>query len=324
MIGIALGFILSAMLVSVYINNKKVYTDTLVFSAMQENTRFAMRQLSQDLRMAGFFGGADRLAIENSVGVQGLGLTPACHVGGVGFDPFSNRDYTQVIAVHHFDSSQSILPPCLAGKEVVLGSDILFVRFSEPVTLDEVQEGRTYIVSGLEQAKHFLGSEIIANENLTVPGGEIPDGEIFEYHNRVYFVSMRHGKDRPTLRRLRLEGNTWVEETIAEDIEDIHFILGVANDAGQVQRYYDNPADINNWNNVVAVNFFVRSQIKMNDPGFVDKRVYQYGNRNFNPQTENISHMGESGAIGRSYAHNRRRLNETTVTIYNNQMTVRQ
>lgn len=325
MIGIALGFILSGMVVSVYINNKKVYTETLVFSAMQENTRFAMRQISHDLRMAGFFGGADRLAIENSTGVAGMTLTPACHGGGVGFDPFANLDYTEVIAVHHYATTTTLLPACLAAHDVVVGTDILYVRFALPVALADVQSDRTYIVSGLEQAKHYLGSEIIATTDLTIPGGEIPDGEIFEYRHHVYFVSMRHANERPSLRRLRLQGNLWIEEIIAEDIEDIHFVMGVANTEGQVQRYYVNPSEVPNWRNVTAMNFFVRSQIKMNDPTFVDRRIYAYGNRNFNPQTDNLVFINQGGAtVSRSFARNRRRLNETTVTIYNNQMTMRQ
>lgn len=330
MIGIALGFIVSIMVVGVYLNSRKAKIDTDALSAMQENTRFAMNQLSKDIRMAGFFGGADRLAITNSDGVTAMTLTPVCHAIGMGFAPYENQNYNQVISVHPYASGTASLPPCLVGRDVVIGSDILFVRYAIPTELANVENDKTYIVSGIEQAMHYTGSEIITDSKLTepkltAPGGKIPDGKLFEYRYYVYFVSMRHSQERPSLRRLSLEGNIWFEEVIAEDIEDIHFVVGVAGSEGQIQRYYKNVADVPDWTKVVAVNFFVRSQIRRHDLKFQDKRTYTYGNRNFTPLTENISFVGSANDnISRSYSRYQRRLNETTVTIYNNQMSLRQ
>jgi type IV pilus assembly protein PilW len=316
MIGITLGLILSGMLISVYINNKKVYHENLVFSAMQENTRFAARHLGHDLRMAGFFDGADRLAILNSASVNALITTPptACHGSGFGFTPYEN--YNQVISVYRIATTSTPLPTCLNTMQLVVGSDILFVRLAIPVELNDVQ-------NGIERTRHMMGSEVTAD--LIAPEGDIPDGKILEYRYHVYFVSMRDGAAFPSLRRLRLEGGSWIEEMVADGIEDVHIILGIASSGGALTRYYKNATDIpsTDWENVVAAKFFIRSQIKLAEPGFSDKRIYEYGNRSFNPRLHQITFFANGSTVSRSYDRYKRRLSETSLTLYNNQMQLR-
>lgn len=56
MVAMVIGLILMAGTIQVFIGNKQTYRTTEASSRLQENARFAMAKLTQDIRMAGFTG----------------------------------------------------------------------------------------------------------------------------------------------------------------------------------------------------------------------------------------------------------------------------
>lgn len=65
MVALALGVILSAAIIQIFITSKNVYRMQEVMSRNQENARFAFEYMSRDLRMAGYVGcgNLDRVAV---------------------------------------------------------------------------------------------------------------------------------------------------------------------------------------------------------------------------------------------------------------------
>ena len=61
LVAIALGAILMAGAISLFINNRDTYKVTNELSRLQETARYALDMMVKDIRMAGYFGCADRL-----------------------------------------------------------------------------------------------------------------------------------------------------------------------------------------------------------------------------------------------------------------------
>jgi type IV pilus assembly protein PilW len=81
LIALVISLFLLGGVVQVYIGNKASYTFTDAIGRIQENGRFAMDTLTQDLRMAGFFGCAtfdpdDPINITNNLDPNGAGYDP--------------------------------------------------------------------------------------------------------------------------------------------------------------------------------------------------------------------------------------------------------
>lgn len=84
LIALVISLFLLGGIVQVYIGNKASYTFTDAIGRIQENGRFAMDTLTQDLRMAGFWGCAtfdpdDPANITNNLDPNGPGYDPALY-----------------------------------------------------------------------------------------------------------------------------------------------------------------------------------------------------------------------------------------------------
>ena len=56
MLGVTLGFLISGVVLSLYINTSRSLAQNERYAWMQENARFVLRTLSDDLSMADFWG----------------------------------------------------------------------------------------------------------------------------------------------------------------------------------------------------------------------------------------------------------------------------
>ena len=70
MVAITIGAILLGGAITLFVNNRDTYKTTNELSRLQETARYALDMMVKDIRMAGYFGCADRL---DSVTVNGLG-----------------------------------------------------------------------------------------------------------------------------------------------------------------------------------------------------------------------------------------------------------
>ena len=78
MIALALGLLLSAGMVSIYVNSINNFSQDEEVARLQENARFALKLLSKDLSMMGFYGG---VIGSNSADGAGVAIAPNCGVG---------------------------------------------------------------------------------------------------------------------------------------------------------------------------------------------------------------------------------------------------
>ncbi len=341
MIALLIGLLLSAAIITIYLSNKKTFWDTEAAASLQENSRFAMKLITHDLRLAGFYGGVDYKVIENG-DIDGDGSLDTAYVSPLGNGVSCERsgieteyEYERSIwiaTVTETDNNDANgdgemdgtldeidlpdgLPECLRGKNIQafanqVGSTVLFVKHvtPEPVTVATVNT-KTYIAASLDLAGHLDGAASL-DSNYTGPSKRYPDGKIWEYMYHAYFISKPQGKVFTQLKRMTLENGSWsAAQTVADGIEDIQFQIGVdKNNDGGVDAYV-NPSNMTDilWAQAVSANVYIMAQATTSDLSFNDTRTYTYPDRVYSPADR-----------GRQKYH--RKLYETTVTLFNNQM----
>jgi len=121
MVAATLGLLILGGAISMFISNKRVYTEQDEMGRLQENARFAMDLLVRDIRMAGYAGCADDVAeVVN-------------HVNG--YDDPSDIHY--FIAVEGSESASNWLPGNSSDQvaNMVAGTDGVTIRYLAPTDI---------------------------------------------------------------------------------------------------------------------------------------------------------------------------------------------
>lgn len=311
MIALLIGLLLSAAIITVYLSNKKTFWDSEAAASLQENSRFAMKLITQDLRLAGYYGGVDHKNITNKISSE-IVLGSSCKM------KLSTERSEYDYAVSMWVISAANKPGCIPNNVLAGGgkpvTDILFAKHVSKETSSGTDDDKTYMVSGLDNAGHFIGVKPTGLESHVAASGEYPGGEIREYIYHAYYISKVAGNTFPQLRRRTFSKDGWITETVADGIEDIHFKFGLDTDSdGAVEAYLDTGAvtTADAWDQVIAVKVYLLAQSTKSDFSFTDEKSYQYRI----PVLERNSGNGYKPAD-----HYHRKLYETTVTLFNNQM----
>lgn len=318
MIALVIGLILSAALITIYVSNKKVFWDSEAAATLQENNRFVLKLITNDLRMSGFYGGVDFKFIKQNVADLSTG---SCKRGETLNE--GNELEGGVVTEFEYDvpiwavEAGEIVPSCLLGRNVDTTTDILFIKHARKKSLsdsDSTDANKTYIISRHDNGGHYDGTDDTALNSKISASGEYPNGNIWEYIYHVYFVYKPSGAVYSQLKRMKLSKSGWgAPETVAEGVEDLHYIFGVHDSSvagtGMVSRYYS-AAEVtaaDKWHDVVSATVYLRGRSTLSDTSYYDEKKYSYGKRvNVTPSSTDVRYH--------------RKLLETTVSFFNNQM----
>lgn len=252
MVALVISLFLLGGIIQVYTANKSSYAFTDAIGRVQENARFAVDTVAQDLRMAGFFGctaydPSDTENITNNLDPDGTDYDPLLHdYAGLGVLDGSEGDGpngSDSITIRGAKPVQfNILPPFnvttsddinvtvdLTGKleneDIVMisncqGADIFQIT-ADPVTDTD---------AGLTTVEHAIGGEP-GNIN-TDPGCADPaklclsqtygnDASLFEVQTVTYEI--RNVAGEPTLFRVQYND----EEELVEGVEQMQVEYGI-------------------------------------------------------------------------------------------------
>ena len=128
----ALGIILSMGVSNVYLNAKQNYNQNEELARMQENGRFALKQIAREVAMAGFYGGRRLDGLDASLAI-GTDCTPSPWAVEQDFDPieFINEYETA-------DGTDHCVGP--ATGDMVEGADVVAVDLVPATQVLAVQE----------------------------------------------------------------------------------------------------------------------------------------------------------------------------------------
>jgi len=285
MVSMTIGLMLLATLLVVFANASSARGELERSSRQIENGRYAVELLSDDLRVAGYFG-------EVNVGAL---AAPA-----VLPDPCSTvpADWAAAMPIHIQGYDAGFGAPTCIPADIKPITDILVVRRVKTCVAgvagcEPATAGKPYVQStlcGNEMPPHVVGA--LGTTAFTLKRKDCTTAAALrEYLVNVYFISAnnRAGQNIPTLMRLELTGPAMTQVPLVEGIEEFNVEYGIDNDGdGQPDAYTSDPTNytyagcttctpVNNWSNVVTTQLHVLARSPERSPGYSDTKTYSLG-----------------------------------------------
>jgi len=283
MIAMMLGLLLTGALLTMLSQARKSFQQDEVYASMQDESRFAMQEITGDISMAGYIG--DILVPE--VIVFDTSLT-----GSLGDD--CERSDGETFAYRLTDSSTGIDTTlmamdnitaaeavdqfgCLLASELVPGTDIIAVKHLAGATtaITDLQDGDVVV-----RYNGTVGSLFVHPIVGSVP---IPFEDRI-YSPAIYFIrnyTNSPGDGQPSLCRKILVGGVTVNmttECIASGIENLQVEYGIdSNGDGSVDSYISAPTAAET-ETTVSVRVFMLGRTLNDDGGYTNDKTYRLSN----------------------------------------------
>lgn len=307
MIAMTISLIVIGAVSGVYLSTSRSYTQDELISRMQENARYALHTLAQEVSMAGYWGplisGGDinttpRTCEPASSAVECQGLSAQstlavdvdCAPGTIGVA--SNWAITIDPPIEYMNqvtsgSAANTAFACITASDFLDGSDILAVKRVEGTehasTRNDGDDDQHIFIrtNGLD------ASLLVYDDDLNVSeGADISDWRYRAtvYYIRDYFLDADDGI--PTLARQSLDRDDMEPEPggIAQGIEYFHVMFGVDNNADAVADFYTSSPATTELNNITSARIYVLARSAAPDPNYTNNKTYQVGDvsRTFN------------------------------------------
>lgn len=311
MVAMLIGSIVLIAVSQVFITSKSTHQLEEGLARVQENGRFALEFLAQDIRMAGYAGCnsslpatkiksiADPAIDPTQFGQEGLrtfryaGVAPANAV--TDWDPDLPAEYfpialdlpnanTDVIIIER----ASTLSAKLTGNMGNLTAQLQILATAS--LAGAVQQGAILMISDCTAADIFRmtntnspasGKINIAHGNGNNTSNELQkvydgDAELFTLVSRAYFVRNGTGGEPALFRREMGIAGALVDQELVEGIETMIFLLGEDTDAtaDQTANIYRRPVDVVDWRKVVSVRVGVLGRTLTSVDSMLDTTIY--------------------------------------------------
>jgi len=284
MIAMVLGLLLGGTIITIFVENRRSFDRDETVMRMQDDARQAVRELVNDLSMAGFW--AD-LVLPGAI-VQDGSLAVATDCG-----PAATPNWIYQTVTPATDQSQALTTvdnavgaaanasfSCVAAAEIAPGTDVIAVkrvagaRAAAPVSANTVYM-RTNGTLGLLYREP---EAIPAAVNIPAPFSE------WEYRPSIYYVrnfAVVAGDGIPTLCRKVLQYGgvpTMTTECLAQGIEDLQIEFGLdTNGDGEPNTYLANPTLVQ-MQTAVTARVFVLARSADPDMRYTNGKTYQISN----------------------------------------------
>ena len=313
MIAMALGLMVITVVLGVFVNTNRNFRQDEMIGRMQENARYAMRVLAQDISMIGFWG---YMLNPNIISSGGLTASTDC---GVGTTPWA-FDVTPAMQMQMLDAPTAAQVTanyaCIIELEFEVGTDVFALKRVEGDPLDSLRADaadngtvflRTNSVAGtLINYSHTQTN--IPGDNTT-PGADMWD---WRYMTRIYHIqnyAVTPGDGIPTLYRMGLSGLQMQKEGggVAQGIEDFRINFGIDNNNDGIPEFYQAAPTPN----AVTARIHVLARTVTPDGGYNNAKSYQLGD-----VTRDIDLLSDGLADGNG-DNFRRRVFVTTLKLRN-------
>ncbi|HEB26444.1 MAG TPA: prepilin-type N-terminal cleavage/methylation domain-containing protein [Porticoccus sp.] len=247
MIALLLGLLLSAGIISVFVEGKRNFVQDDEVSRVQENGRYSLRLLSRELGMAGFFGG-----VPNSSLVTGGSVTTDCGPSG---DDWLLEGEAPLEVIDSSDNSTDTYYSCFADGDIVAGTDLVTIKRASdfPVIENgEWQSGLTSLVSTryyLHNKNRGLGAVELHQGSGYTDIGAIATAnngsDMWEYYASIFYIGTDDGVPSLCKRELVSTGTgISTQRCLVRGIENLQFELGVDIDAdGYADQFVSDDTD---------------------------------------------------------------------------------
>lgn len=289
MISITIGLLILSAMATLFTNQSRIRSELDKSNRMIDNGRYALEVLSDNLRMAGFYGNYMPGGVPTA--------TPdPCDLAAI-TNPATNlnvlRHHVQGYNAAAATSQIASLPAFCgftytAGSLTTLkpGSDILVLRratSTTPVAAAAAVAATTYLqvsncttdTVSYQVSPGTADFTPLHNKDCTTPAGLRP------FKVQIYFVSSDNnvGDGIPTLKRMELDPSTgaFVTTPLVEGIEYMQVEYGLdTNTDGAADSYIAAPAAAD-WPNIMSVRINIIARNIEATTGYTDTKTYSLG-----------------------------------------------
>ncbi|NEV65008.1 PilW family protein [Thiorhodococcus minor] len=288
LVGMTVGLFVLGGVLALFVSNKHAYRVQEASNFLQETGRIAVGQLAQSLRMAGHWGGVEpgNISIDSSLSIAGIGNCNASWITDVKTEL---RGYDSESTIAAIESGQGLPSGCIGDADYLSGTDILVVRYAQPVTLVAQPSIMLRSAIGL---RGVLGN-VPSLGSLPTFDLPIEDGtQNYSFRSEVWFIrpcsdatggssasSCDSGDDDgspvPTLARLALEGTELRQQAMYDGIEQLQIEFGRDTDGDNSVDRVDTAATINAsaspveaWGEVISARIALISRSLQRDATF--------------------------------------------------------
>jgi type IV pilus assembly protein PilW len=304
LLALFVGLSLLLGVLSVFVGMRTTTKETSSYGQIQENGRFAISLITDDLLRQGFWGDftgkLDTSALVTSPDPSSVSLSDCIGAGE------NNASFPS--AFGHFrtlwgDTVESKSPmTCINNAK--MGSDLIQLKrsVSLPIAPENILSSKYYLIANPNSAAIFSGVQAIPSLNFA---------QIWEYQHHVYYVreETQGSQKVPVLVQGRLQNKNSIMalDMVVEGIEMMRFMYGVDSDNDGVVNAFISADSMTNafWDNendttILAVKLYILARDILPDNKYINKNTYQLGDWQF---TANDNY--------------RRMLFNTTVTLHN-------
>lgn len=274
-IALAIGLVLFAGVLSIFVGMKTTAVETSSYGELQENGRFALSILSDDLQKSDFWGDYTGTLTRSAFSVVPGAPAPDCVGDGLNNSTFPT-------ALGHFRTiwGKTVTVAANMGciSDAVIGSDILQLKRVMGNAIDTTVAGALtnnnfYMVTNTSGGQIFTGAGLPAVDN----------SRVWEYQHHVYYVSTEGVNNVPVLMQGRLT-STMSFDPIIEGIEMIRFMYGVDTDDDGIVNAFISADDMTDdfWDRgsssrIIAAKIYVLARSVKIDNKYENKNSYQLG-----------------------------------------------
>ncbi len=291
MLAATLGLLISGVVLSLYINTGRSLAQNERYAWMQENARFALRALAEDLTMMDFWGQVI------PTDVIATSVSPTAGDCGEDIDVF-DADTAIMLINNHASPAVTHFTPCAAlTADLRPGTDLLALKrvkgsytastFVDSADIDgdsDTTEILTLGASDLSSGVVYLRSTRNAGTFIDDASSSSPPatGESdWEYVPRIYFVREYYetaGDQIPSLCRLAISDvDMTTTQCIAEGIEDFHLQFGIDTDQDAIANVYTSTPTLGDLENAVSARVYLLARSIEPDPHYNNDTEYVLG-----------------------------------------------
>jgi type IV pilus assembly protein PilW len=311
MIALSIGLVLFAGVMSIFVGMRTTTAETSSYGELQENGRFAVSVLTDDLLRQNFWGD-----LANTISSSNLIATPAQPINGCVGEGVNNATFPQAVGPFRalwgktIDNIASNPLGCFtmpSNTRNMVGSDVIQLKrvIANPVAATSA--GNYYLTANLSSGGIFANG-------AAVPA--IDNSRLWQYQHHVYYIREVSvgGRWVPVLMQGRLANFGMNFAPIIDGIEKIRFMYGVDTDTdpnlpgyGIVNGYISADSMTQSlWDNaggsrILSVKVFVLARGAVPDNKYENTSTYQLGDLSY--------------TVNDNF---RRLLFSSTVTLYNN------
>jgi type IV pilus assembly protein PilW len=300
-ISLAIGLVLFAGVLTIFVGMKTTAIQTSSLGELQENGRFAISVLSDDLLREGFWGD-----LPNQLTSSNLTVIPVIGGEDCAGQGLNNASFPKTTgyfrSVWGITAANASPIGCINNAKV--GSDVIQIK----------RVLSTPIVGNTNANLYYLNANSSTGAIFSGVGAGAPplvnSGIVWEYQHHIYYIrdEVQGNLSVPVLMQGVLSANNGMTfRPLIDGIERIHFSYGVdADNDGDVDAFISS-ANMTEafWNknnsNILAVKIFVLARDSLPDNNYTNTSTYQ---------------LGDSPALVVDDNY-RRLLFTTTVTLYN-------